>query len=124
MTTTSIDRARTGTRTSFSVGEMKVKKRSGCTTTTNRRLKFDDALWDSDFFFINFFERCIKPYRRIFFSFDFFKTKRTELFEVCSGSNGQVGVFVGQSLYSRKQIFLPCRTSQDLTNKFISSIVI
>ena len=33
-TTTSIDRARTGTRKSFSVGEMKVKKRSACTTTT------------------------------------------------------------------------------------------
>ena len=33
-TTTSTDRARTGTRTSFSVGEMKVKKRSACTTTT------------------------------------------------------------------------------------------
>ena len=33
-TTTSIDRARTGTRTSFSVCEMKVKKRSACTTTT------------------------------------------------------------------------------------------
>ena len=33
-TTTSIDRARTGTRTSFSVGEMKVKKGSACTTTT------------------------------------------------------------------------------------------
>ena len=33
-TTTSIDRARTGTRTSFSVGEMKVKKRSAGTTTT------------------------------------------------------------------------------------------
>ena len=34
-TTTSIDRERTGTRTSFSVGQMKVKKRSACTTTTN-----------------------------------------------------------------------------------------
>ena len=47
-TTTSIDRARTGMRTSFSVGEMKVKKRSACTTTTTCKIKFDDILWELD----------------------------------------------------------------------------
>ena len=84
------------------------------------------GIQDTDLFFITFYERCLKPYQHDehFFSFDFFKTKRTELFEVCAGSNGQVGVFVLQSLDSRKQIFLPWRGSQDLTDKFISSVVI
>ena len=119
MTTTSIDRARTGTRTSFSAGQMKVKKRSACTTTLC-------GIQDIDLFFITFYEQCLKPYQHDehFFSSDFFKTKRTELFEVCAGSNGQVGVFVLQSLDSRKQIFLPWRSSQNITDKFISSVVI
>ena len=61
---------------------------------------------DVDLFFMTSLERCLKPYQHdeYFFSFDFFKTKRTELFKVCSGSNGRVGVFVLQSLDSRKQI--------------------
>ena len=48
-TTTSIDRARTGTRTSFSVGEMKVKKRSAWTTTTTsiRRRSVGFRTWTS-----------------------------------------------------------------------------
>ena len=58
-TTTSIDRARTGTRTSFSVGEMKVKKRSACTTTATTLC----GIQYIDLFFITFFKRCLRPYQ-------------------------------------------------------------
>ena len=58
-TTTSIDRARTGTRTSFSVGEMKVKKRSACTTTTTVYSTTLCGIRYIDLFFITFFKRCL-----------------------------------------------------------------
>ena len=62
-TTTSIDRARTGTRTPFSVGEMKVKKRSACTTTTTLNSTTLCGIQDIDLFFITFLERCLKQYQ-------------------------------------------------------------
>ena len=116
-TTTSIDRTRTRTRTSFSVGEMKVKKR-------RRRLKFDDApdaLWDSGhrLLFHNFFERCIKPcqHDEYFLVLTFLKQNVQNYSKFVLGQ-------MAKSECSSRLIFLPWRSSQDLTNKFISSIVI
>ena len=56
-TATSIDCARTGTRT-FLVGEMKVKRRSACMTTTTLC-----GIQYIDLFFITFFKRCLRPYQ-------------------------------------------------------------
>ena len=95
-----------------------------------RRLKFDDApdaLWDwgHRLLFHNFFERCIKPcqHDEYFLVLTFSKQNVQNYSKFVLGQMAKSECSSCRALNSRL-IFLPWRSSQDLTNKFISSIVI